>query len=218
MFVFWMLAHLMLRTLRLTSAPMPAQPVVDVNVTPATPPAEAQNTEPKQDTNMIPKARFDEVNKALRELQRQQQEREENERKAADQRAKEQGEWQKLAEQREQVVRDLAPKAERASRLETIIATYIDEQSQDFPEELRDFDPGPNDLEQRWNWMNKGRALAAKLSSKTQVPPQEQQRAAVTMIEQHHGGSGQARSIEDDFITQRNQEREARPNPLRTST
>lgn len=62
--------------------------------------AETQNTDAPPPEHMIPKSRFDEVNKELQTLRQQQQQREQAEKQAADRQAAEKGQFEKLATER----------------------------------------------------------------------------------------------------------------------
>lgn len=80
------------------------------------PPAAAQNTDSgQQQEQTIPYARFKEVNDALTELKRKDQERETKERAESEKRAKERGEWERIATERESEINALKPQVETAT-------------------------------------------------------------------------------------------------------
>lgn len=85
-------------------------------------------------------------------------------RQAEEARLKEQGEYKTLAEKHEARVRELEPLAQSYTQLATLVSGQIEAQIKDWPEEVRAFDPGKDaPIEQRLAWIEKSRALVAKL-------------------------------------------------------
>lgn len=94
------------------------------------PPAGAQNTESAGEPRSVPYERFAEVNKAMRQyekqladLQKAQAERDEKERLARG--------------EHETIIGELKPKAERAAKLEQSLTTYLEAELADIPEDAR---------------------------------------------------------------------------------
>jgi hypothetical protein len=79
-------------------------------------------------------------------------------------------EWQTLAETRLTELTALKPQAERAAVLATRMNTVIDAQIADWPDEVRALDPGADAIEARLDWLEKARALAAKLAPAPKAP------------------------------------------------
>ncbi|MCA9981363.1 MAG: hypothetical protein KDD89_11030, partial [Anaerolineales bacterium] len=104
---------------------------------PAATPAGAQNTDTGAGEHMIPKSRFDELNnklKAMEEAQAKlQQEREEAERKAAE----EQGEYRKLYEQATAKLGELTPKSQMADKLAEMVSAQLKAEVDKWPEEVK---------------------------------------------------------------------------------
>lgn len=140
----------------------------------ATPPAVANTTEtPAEQT--VPYARFKEVNDALKVIQeenaKQAKARQaEDEKKLADQ-----AKWQELADQRQARIAELEPQhaalTERTTVLEEILSGIVEKEVKEWPAEVKEFDPGKEaDVVARYKWLEKGRALAAKLAAAPATP------------------------------------------------
>ena len=92
--------------------------------------------------------------------------------KALEERLKQQGEFQKLAEQHEARVKELEPTVERYTALTSLVSEQIEAQIKDWPAEAKIFDPGKDvPIEQRLEWMNKAKALVDKLQPQQQMRP-----------------------------------------------
>lgn len=92
--------------------------------------------------------------------------------KALEERLKQQGEFQKLAEQHESRVKELEPTVERYTQLSSLVSQQIEAQIKDWPPEAKIFDPGKDaPIEQRLDWMNKAKALVDKLQAQPQTRP-----------------------------------------------
>jgi hypothetical protein len=118
----------------------------------------AENTEPGTQTNspMIPKSRFDEVNRKMREYEKQlesltraQQERDEKE-------ALSRGEHEKI-------INELKPQAEAAKKMTAALEQLFTLELQGVPEDMRDLIPD-GDVSTRLTWLKnaKTRGLFAK--------------------------------------------------------
>lgn len=131
---------------------------------PSATPAEAKNTDTGTG-HMIPKSRFDELNnklKAMEEAQAKlQQEREEAERKAAE----EQGEYRKLYEQATAKLGELTPKSQMADKLAEMVNAQLKAEVDKWPEEVKALLPEePTDTVAFYEAVNRARPLAAKLA------------------------------------------------------
>jgi len=79
---------------------------------------------------------------------------------------KEQGEFQKLAEQHQARVQELEPISERYSKLTELVSDQIKSQTKDWPPEIKTFDPGENaSIEDRLAWVEKSKPLIDKLQA-----------------------------------------------------
>lgn len=98
------------------------------------------------------------------------------EKEFAESKMKEQGEWQKVAEQRDLRVKELEPVQERYTALSTLLADQIKAQVKDWPKEVKDLLPGDDTpIEVRYSQVQKLQSLAIQLSDKAQA----QQRASL---------------------------------------
>src|SRR5258708_13818767 len=80
-------------------------------------------------------------------------------------RLKEQGEFKTLAEKHEARVKALEPISERYTQLATLVASQIEAQVKDWPQEVKAFDPGSDaPIEQRLAWLEKSKPLIEKLT------------------------------------------------------
>lgn len=83
--------------------------------------------------HMIPKSRFDEVNAKLKQLEKAQEQAERERQTADEQRAREQGEWQKLAETHGAKVKELEPFKAKAERFEAALNAQLEVARKDVP-------------------------------------------------------------------------------------
>ncbi len=144
-----------------------ATPVVEVKIgdkTEAAPSAETKNTDTPSPEITIPKSRFDEVSKKLRELEADAAKKDKALREADEQRKAEQGEWQKLAEERKTQLEQLSSKSELADRLSEIVAKQLDAELATWPEEAQPLVlPTESPLLQRIESADRARPIAQKL-------------------------------------------------------
>lgn len=85
---------------------------------------------------------------------------------AEEARLKEQGEFQKLAEQHQSRVKELEPISEKYTQLTELVSAQIKAQTKDWPPEIKTFDPGENaSIEDRLAWMEKSKPLIEKLQA-----------------------------------------------------
>jgi hypothetical protein len=76
----------------------------------------------------------------------------------------EQGQFKQLAEQHAARVQELEPVASRYAELSTLVSGQIEAQIQDWPPEVKAFDPGKDaPIEQRLTWLEKSKPLIEKL-------------------------------------------------------
>jgi hypothetical protein len=147
-------------------------PVVEPSEqTTATPPAEAQKTETPAEV-MIPKARFDEVNNALKKLQGDAAEQAKAAAKAEEERLAHQAEWQKLYEGSKAKVGELTPKAELADKLTEMVTAQYAAEIATWPEQVKAMQPDAEaDILTKLAWMSKAKPLAVELmADKTPTP------------------------------------------------
>ena len=134
------------------------------------PPAQAANSD-AQVANETPNTSTDDLQREIAALKReaqslrkQRRDQEEAEKTAKDAQLKEQGKYKDLAEQHEARVRQLEPVEQKYSQLTEILSGQIKEQIKNWPAEVMNFYPGDDaPIEQRLNWMEKGKALVEKL-------------------------------------------------------
>lgn len=81
--------------------------------------------------------------------------------------------WQELANSREAEIATLKPAAERAETLATRMNAIVDAEIASWPQEVKDLDPGAGDIEARLTWLEKSRALAARLKGTAAAPSTE---------------------------------------------
>lgn len=115
-----------------------------------------------------------EADKELAALRKEKTDREEAERKAVEDKAKADGEWQRLADERETKLAESSAAAkslgEERDALAAKVAAYEDRDRtritngiKDLPEDLAAFDPGDDvPLDQRLKWFDKAQEIAAK--------------------------------------------------------
>lgn len=90
------------------------------------------NTAPAGEPS-IPKSRFDEVNGELKRLKKAEEDRVKADQTAAEQRAREQGEFEKLAAGFKAKAEELEPFKARAERYETALKALLETQRKDLP-------------------------------------------------------------------------------------
>jgi hypothetical protein len=113
---------------------------------------------------MIPKHRFDEVNKKLQEMERSQRDREAAQQAAADKELAERAEWQKLAESRKVKIEELSAQAELATRLSELVLTQYAEEIKGWPDQVKAMAPADEaDVLAKLDWMRRARPLAQEL-------------------------------------------------------
>jgi hypothetical protein len=96
-------------------------------------------------------------------------------RKAEEDRMAQQNEWRELAQKRLERITELEPQAtqqaERLTRMEAMLLGQLEAEIKDWPAELKQLDPGKDaDLLSRFDWLQKSRALAQKLITRTPAP------------------------------------------------
>lgn len=115
--------------------------------------------------HMIPKSRFDELNKKVKAMEDEQaklaKEREESERKAAE----EKGEYKKLYEQATAKVGELTPKSQMLDKLSEMVSAQLKAEVDKWPEEVKALLPTePTDVLAFYDAVNRARPLATKLT------------------------------------------------------
>jgi septal ring factor EnvC (AmiA/AmiB activator) len=91
--------------------------------------------------------------------------REEADRKAAEEKARKDGELDKVITAKEAEIADLKPKADLADRLVATFTAQIEAESKEWPEEARDMLALAESVDKKLEVLPKARALAAKLST-----------------------------------------------------
>lgn len=92
---------------------------------------------------------------------------------AAEAKAKEQGQWKELADQRETRVKELEPLAEQATRYRDLLNQHLEAQIAGWPDEVKALDPGKDKLDERLAWVEKSKALAERLKAAPTAPSTE---------------------------------------------
>lgn len=165
---------------------------------PGSPLAEAPKTEPAE--HMIPKSRFDEVNKKLAKLEADAAKRDQEQRQAADAAAAQRGEYEKLATERgsrlAQIETEHTTLNDRYTALTEEMEGQIKARVKALPEKLRDL-LTDGDVLTRYRQLAKLEAAAAELA-----PRQEQPRS----YDINAGARGSGGQTPDD-IMQANRQR-----------
>ncbi|MCY8048455.1 hypothetical protein MOD91_18190 [Bacillus haynesii] len=131
----------------------------------ATQTPEPETQETNQETPMIPKTRFDEVNTKMRAMEEQlkafeeekaklQQAEEERQKAEAEKR----GEFEELYRSKEKEVEGLLTFKQRAEALEGVINEMVDSKLQTIPEDYHDLIPSNLSAEEKLSWINKAEA------------------------------------------------------------
>src|SRR4030095_13010946 len=98
----------------------------------------------------------DRHSKKIQEYEASQEKQRREAAKQLEDKAKEQGEWQKVAEQREARVKELEPIQERYAALATLLTGQIKAQTKDWPKEVKDLLPGDDTpIEVRYDQVQK---------------------------------------------------------------
>jgi small-conductance mechanosensitive channel len=119
------------------------------------PAAEPQNTGYE---HMIPKARFDEVNNARKDLEARLAKLEKDQQTAREQQLAEQQKWQELAEERAKKLEELSPYKAQFEAVSTTLESTLAAQLEDLPDDVRDMvDSMPGDVQQKLDWLSKNR-------------------------------------------------------------
>lgn len=150
-------------------------PEEQVPVAPAPASSDTGNA-PGSETQPVPAEKSGEKLFTQAELDRLIDERLQRERKKAETQAEkaqreadekhkiEQGEWQKLAEERKTQLEQLAPKSELADRLSELVAKQLDTEIATWPDSVRAIMPKPeSSLLERLEWAERTRPLAQEL-------------------------------------------------------
>ena len=149
--------------------------------TPTVPPGQTPNGQPQQKTTMdnLPS----DIQDYIRDLRKES----EANRKALEAKVKadqekdqqekiKQGEWQKVAEERDTRVKELEPVQERYTALSGLLADQIKAQTKDWPKEIKDLLLGEDaTIEARFDQVRKFTPLAANYATQAQA----QQRASL---------------------------------------
>ena len=122
-------------------------------------PAEVNNTD---NSHMIPKQRFDEVNARMKEFEKQLKAKEEALQKAQRERLEEKEEYKTLYEKSTAELSEIKPLAEQVESWRETMETLYQAQIADIPEEYLSLIPEDLSVQQRLNWLAKNKALIMK--------------------------------------------------------
>ena len=126
------------------------------------PPTEAKNTESVNNEHMIPKTRLDEEIQKRRDLEQRLENLEKAEKKAAEERLKKNGEFEKLSEQLQNELTEALAKASKADEYSAIIAADLLARIAEIPEDKRalveNLPASMSDAE-KLAWINANKAL-----------------------------------------------------------
>jgi hypothetical protein len=109
--------------------------------------------------------------------------------------ARKKGEFEKLYNDTKTKVDELEPYKARCEEYETRFNSMIDAQTKDWPEELKELDPGKDNAKARLEWFERSRKLAERL--KTTVPNPEHGSGS------HQQRQGKTTDVVDGFLGKR---------------
>lgn len=126
-------------------------------------------TDKTADAPKFTQADLDRVASKTREEERDKSKRtrEKEEREQKEKQAKEQGEFQKLADGYAKELDELRPKAEEADRYKEAVKTIAEAELKALPDEVREIAPDASDPLAVLAWLPKGKKLAEKLGGQT---------------------------------------------------
>lgn len=140
--------------------------------TQATTPAEAKNTDTQPQELTIPKHRYDEVSKRLRELEAEQAKQAKEREQAEEKRLQEQQQWRELYEGNKTRVQELTPKAELADKLSAMVLEQYAAEIKEWPEQVRNMAPNDDaDVLTKLAWKERAKPLAMELMGNKAPPP-----------------------------------------------
>jgi len=121
------------------------------------PAAEPKNTGHEQQ-HMIPKARFDEINNAYKEIKTQLDQLREQQQQANETRLAEQQKWQELAEKRAARIAELEPYQNRVKEIEDALSATVKARIERLPEDARGMVPDFGDARKTLTWLDANEA------------------------------------------------------------
>jgi len=119
-------------------------------------------TENAENSHMIPKARFDEVNAKMKEFEKALKAKEEALKKAQQDRLEEKEEYKTLYEKTTAELSEIKPLAEQVEAWRETMETLYQAQIADIPEDYISLIPEELSVEKRLNWLAKNKALIMK--------------------------------------------------------
>jgi len=122
-------------------------------------PAEAKNAD---NSHMIPKERFDEVNARLKEAEKKSLATEKALKEAQEARLKEKEDYKALYEQTTSELSELKPLAEQVESYKETMAKLLEAQIADIPDELQGLIPDELSVKQKIDWIAKNKKLLLK--------------------------------------------------------
>ncbi|PYJ11288.1 MAG: hypothetical protein DMF06_03490 [Verrucomicrobia bacterium] len=139
--------------------------------TTATPPAGAQTTETPAD-QMIPKSRFDEINKELKALRAEKEAASSEAQKAKEKQMVEQAQWQQLAEERGKTIDGYKAKADEYDKLAPVVAEQLKAEIDQWPEKVKGLFPTAEmPVNEMLEWAKRFRPLAQEMMGTTAIVP-----------------------------------------------
>ena len=115
--------------------------------------------------HMIPKSRFDEVNKKAKELEDKLNKFNEERQKEIEARLVEQQQYKELAEKRGKELAEAQAKAKKVEDYEQTLADVYKASLSELPEDMRDLVPEELTTQQKLNWLSKNKARLLKPNS-----------------------------------------------------
>jgi F0F1-type ATP synthase membrane subunit b/b' len=128
---------------------------------PVTPPA-AEPQKPDTQEQMIPKERFDEVNRKYKDADKAREAAEKALKEAQEVRLKEKEDYKALYEQTTSELSELKPKAEQFDSYQETMSKLLEAQIEEIPEELRSLIPDELSVKQKIDWIAKNKKLLLK--------------------------------------------------------
>jgi len=119
-------------------------------------------TENADNTHMIPKERFDEVNSRMKEYEKQFKAAEKALQEAQEARLKEKEDYKELYEQKMSELSELKPLADQVESYKETMERLLEAQIEEIPEELQTLIPDEMTVKQKIDWIAKNKKLLLK--------------------------------------------------------
>jgi len=115
--------------------------------------------------HMIPKGRFDEVNKKAKDLEDKLRKFEEERQREIEQRLIDQQKYKELYEENSKKLADAQAKAQKVDAYEQTLTDVYKASLSELPEDMRDLVPDELTTQQKLNWLSKNKARLLKPNS-----------------------------------------------------